>query len=347
MISKHKKLMLVGSSSSDVHLRNYYNLISDYFDEILIVTNNKVDYCQFRIIDFRIRNPISFFKNVKKLSNMIDDFAPDILHVHQANSCAFMTSLANKSRIPQVLTTWGSDVLVLPKENMFYKYMVRKSLRSSDRITADASYMGETISNLIGPTKVTIANFGIDHENLKADLSKKEDLIYSNRLHNDLYNIDWVIRAYKDFHVKNPSWKLIIAGSGPNTESLQKFAEQELAKNSFEFIGFVNTETNHDYYKRSKIYISVPSSDGTAVSLLEAMAFGAIPVLSDLPANNEWIKNYENGIIVKGSLSEAISEALTLDQTKVAEINAEIIQTKASKKMNKKIFESIYDDLLH
>jgi len=346
MNSEPKKLMLIGSSRSDVHLKNYYNLIADYFDEILIVTGNEIDYAPFRIIDFGLKNPLSILNNIRKLSKLIDEFSPSVIHVHQANSYAFITSLANKKRIPQVLTTWGSDVLLLPKKNPFYKYIVRKSLKSSDRITADATYMGEEIAKLIGPVKVTIANFGIEHDKLKADLSLKENLIYSNRLHNDLYNIDQILIAFKEFQWNHPSWKLIIAGNGSNTEILKDYAIKELPENTYEFVGFVNAETNQSFYKRARIYVSIPSSDGTSISLLEAMAFGTIPVLSDLPANNEWVKNQENGIIVKTSLPYALNDALNLDQEKVANLNAEIIDRKASKKANKKIFESIYDDLL-
>ena len=40
---------------------------------------------------------------------------------------------------------------------------------------------------------------------------------------------------------------------------------------------------------RARLYLSASLSDSTSVSLLEAMALGAYPVLSDIPANREWI----------------------------------------------------------
>src|SRR6266849_6707153 len=48
---------------------------------------------------------------------------------------------------------------------------------------------------------------------------------------------------------------------------------------------------------RAAAYVSVPSSDGTSVTLLEAMAAGAYPIVSDLPANREWV-NAEGGAVV-------------------------------------------------
>jgi hypothetical protein len=42
-------------------------------------------------------------------------------------------------------------------------------------------------------------------------------------------------------------------------------------------------------------YLSLPRSDSVAVSVLEAMANGMLPVLSDLPANRELVQDGVNG----------------------------------------------------
>jgi glycosyltransferase involved in cell wall biosynthesis len=51
-------------------------------------------------------------------------------------------------------------------------------------------------------------------------------------------------------------------------------------------------------YRRSAIFVSVPESDGTSVSLLESMGAGCLPVLSDLPANREWVHDGVDGLLV-------------------------------------------------
>ena len=48
--------------------------------------------------------------------------------------------------------------------------------------------------------------------------------------------------------------------------------------------------------------MSQPASDSVAVSVLEAMAHGCIPLLSDLPANRELVQDGDNGWIVPGAL---------------------------------------------
>ena len=58
------------------------------------------------------------------------------------------------------------------------------------------------------------------------------------------------------------------------------------------------------------LYISAASSDGTSISLLEAMYFKSIPILIDLPANREWIQNNENGFIVQDIESDFFNRVL-------------------------------------
>ena len=42
------------------------------------------------------------------------------------------------------------------------------------------------------------------------------------------------------------------------------------------------------------------------------MAYGCIPILSDLPANKEWVKNNENGIIVEDKLEHEFNKAIEI-----------------------------------
>jgi len=339
--SQKKKLLLIGSAS--VHVQNYYNLVRDYFAEVMIVTNEAIDYCPHTKVSFEMRNPFAVFSNIQALKKVISEFKPDIIHVHQANAYGYFASMANRRRIPMVLTTWGSDVLLLPKRGFIYRYIVTKSLRDADFITADAQYMAEAIHGLIGKKEVTIANFGIEISSMTAS-HQKENIIYSNRLHQDLYNIDQIISGSASFLKEHSDWSITIGANGNNTEALKAQAEAEIHENQFAFIGFVTADVNRAHYLKSSIYISIPNSDGTAISLLEAMAYGAIPVVSDLPANREWIVDGENGIILRDrNVEEALGRALELDGKDVAQRNAQIISERGSKEANRSIFLSLYD----
>ena len=172
---KNKKLLLVGSSGS-VHLENYFHLIQDHFDEILVVTNVNIEYNKHKLLDFSLKKIWLLPKKVKALRNIINEFEPSHIHVHQAGTFSYLTSLANKSKIPMYLTTWGSDVLITPHKNFFYKYLVKYSLQKADYITADAQFMVDAIKKMVDK-EVLIANFGIEYSGI--EIPNKKNVIYS------------------------------------------------------------------------------------------------------------------------------------------------------------------------
>ena len=64
------------------------------------------------------------------------------------------------------------------------------------------------------------------------------------------------------------------------------------------------------YLQKSDIYISTSKSDGTSLSLLEAMAVGMPLVVTDIPANMEWVKQDFNGSFIEPNNSESIVNAI-------------------------------------
>ena len=341
-MQKSKKLLLIGGSKGNVHLLNFHRLITSYFEEILIVSNQEIEQAAAKVLNFELKNPFGMLKNVHKLKSIIREFQPDVIHVHQANAYGFITSLANQGKKPLVLTTWGSDVLTLPKRSILHRCMVKYVLNSAIEITADAQFMADAINELVGPMPVVIANFGVEIATVENTLPR-DKVIYSNRMHEPLYRIEQIILQSAPFLLANPAWKLRIAASGSQTERLKQISEQLLPESSVEFIGFQSAQENRENYLRSTVYVSIPNTDGTSISLLEAMAYGCLPVVYDLPANREWIENGVNGIVSNGNLSEEMMEILEMDHVSIQEKNAKIIEEKATKNANKQKYEAIYD----
>ena len=69
------------------------------------------------------------------------------------------------------------------------------------------------------------------------------------------------------------------------------------------------------YYRNADLYISASHSDGTSISLLEAMACGKPVLVSDIPGNLEWVEAGINGWLFPDGnaeiLAQAISQAVT------------------------------------
>jgi glycosyltransferase involved in cell wall biosynthesis len=90
----------------------------------------------------------------------------------------------------------------------------------------------------------------------------------------------------------------MIVGDGAERKALEKEVENLNIDSSVEFLGRVPHEEMVNLLSKADIYVSTSHYDGTSVSLLEAMGSGAFPIVTDIPANREWIINGENGFLV-------------------------------------------------
>jgi glycosyltransferase involved in cell wall biosynthesis len=166
-------------------------------------------------------------------------------------------------------------------------------------------------------------------------------------MHEPLYRIEDILIEFNAL-CKDSDGQLILAGKGSLTEKLKGFTTLHELTNQVTFTGFVTKTQNKANYLKSKFFISIPKSDGTSISLLEAMAYGCIPMLSDIPANREWVEDGKNGIIIGRAepLSKAIKRGLELDAEKVQHYNRELINQRATKSANAELFKGIYSGML-
>lgn len=336
----NKRLLIIGSNS--VHVDNFISLIKDYFDDILLLTSieptkPQVDY---QVIDFKIKK--NGYKNYKNLQKIIYEFKPTTVHIHQANTEAFLTILALRNyRVHTILTAWGSDILVGPKKRLLLKWKVQYILNHVNIVTADSNTVLIEANNLVKKNLETYnINFGIEIPDCTV---KKENIIYSNRLHNKIYNINKIILSFNKFVRNNPSWKLVIAGIGPESKKLRELVSALNLIDKVEFIGWVDSKINYENYCKSKIYVSIPQSDSISISLMESIASNCIVFVSDLPANREVI---DSG----SSLGFIVNDLENIDFLKFGTINTEEynkerenIIKKFSKKNNQKRFIDLYE----
>jgi glycosyltransferase involved in cell wall biosynthesis len=138
--------------------------------------------------------------------------------------------------------------------------------------------------------------------------------ILSNRQLQPIYNISLLIRAIPIVLKEEPKARFIIAGIGSERENLEKQVKDLNISSWVQFLGWVNHEEMPKLLSQADIYISTSLDDGTSVSLLEAMASGAFPIVTDIPSNREWISDGENGFLVpideEKFLAEKIVEAI-------------------------------------
>jgi glycosyltransferase involved in cell wall biosynthesis len=188
-------------------------------------------------------------------------------------------------------------------------------------------------------SKYELLQYGID----EIESKPKEKIIFSNRLHEPFYRIDRIIDYFEQVSEKYPEWELIIGANGSETENLKAIVASRSLSDRVKFVGWLQKESNNNWYARATIYVSIPESDGTSVSLLEAMSVGCIPVVPDLRVSHEWIKDGYNGVIEKQGLNP-LEEAMKIDQSVCSAYNKDLIMKSASRELCTKRFIELYEE---
>jgi len=255
-----------------------------------------------------------------------------------------------------VVSTWGTDILVTPYKNPAYLLITKYVIKKSDLITSDSKFMSDKIRELGGSKKkIATVPMGIDtsiFNSTHQEMIKNYGEILSMRTLIKNSNIDIIIKAFSKLVREDKKIRLNITNDGDCELELKNLVNQLGINEYVKFYGNVKKEEVAKLLKKSDLYISIPTSDSTSVTLLEAMACGTLPIVSKLPANEEWIKNKKNGYVVNGKdqeeLYKIMEEALQNQdlKAKAAALNKTIINKRAIWKENMNSIREEYMKIL-
>jgi glycosyltransferase involved in cell wall biosynthesis len=261
-----------------------------------------------RLIPDFARYPLAVF-NIRTL---LTRFRPDIVNAHFIPNYGVIAALTGFS--PWVLSTWGSDVMLLPQKSPFHMWRTRLVIARADAITSDADVMSRRLVELgAQPDRVVTFPYGVDRAAFfpaSAPPADGEPRILCNRKMEAIYNVSTLVDAFAEVSKSLTDAHLTLAGDGAMRRSLEKKAVESGAGSLIRFVGEVPHAEMPDLLRRHELFVSVALSDTTSVSLLEAMACGLFPIVSDIAANREWIEHGVNGFVVSARDSTALARAI-------------------------------------
>ena len=340
MIGEPFKYLVFGNGES-VHLLKWVRELQKYFDVIVVSSLGfmpELDklLTEDRKYSFKIKQnengaSTGFLGKLSQLKRIINHTKPSFVNAHYISSHGFLVALAkigSKHKFTFIASAWGTDVLVFPWKNKLFFYSIKFILTKADWVTSDSDYMSSIIKKIKNREVLTFT-FGLDSLPNYDDTKKDENLYFSNRMLTKNYNIDQVLIAFSKIFQKNNQARLLLSHKGDEKENLEKLSIDLGLEKAVDFIGFIREAEQIDIYSRACCYFSLPTSDSTSVSLLEALAYGCIPILSDIPANKEWVVDGKNGLIISEDIPLDKLQRLRKNRTQIAQKNREIIAQKA------------------
>lgn len=258
----------------------------------------------------------------KQLSAILDEVKPNLVHAGPIQGPALLTGMTGFH--PLVSMSWGSDLLRRAKRSPWMRYATRYTFDRTDvfvgdcqTVTDEAAKYGFAKEKMVRfPWGVDLAFYspeigGVDGQVLRESLGWDDQfIILCNRSWSPIYGVDVLARAFVEAVRENPNLRLLLVGSGPQSPLIQRILAP--VDEWIHYPGQVERDSLPGIYCASDLFVTPSHSDGTSVSLLEALACGRPVLVSDIPSNQEWVTPGKVGDLFRDndvlSLKEKILE---------------------------------------
>jgi len=226
---------------------------------------------------------------VPQLQRELRRFAPDVVDAHFVPNYGLMGALSGFR--PLSIAAWGSDLLMTtPATRLWRAGRLRFALQRASLILCDAANLAEAARRSgADPARVRAIPWGVDRGLFHPAPAREPGLLLSTRMHEDVYDLATVIEGAARVLAARPGTQLVLAGDGSRRPELERLAAARLPRGRHRFVGRLAPAELAGWLARAEVYISASHSDSTSQSLLEAMAAGALPVVSDIEGNREWV----------------------------------------------------------
>lgn len=285
------------------------------------------------------------------LRQALDAFAPDLVDAQYVPNYGLLGALCG--RHPLSVTAWGSDLLIAGGRDPLRRARTRFVLARADLVLTDAENLARAARALgAAPDRVHAISWGVDLARFGSALAREPGLLLSARMHEPVYDLDTLIRGVAPFLAHHPEARLVVAGDGSLRRAHEALAAEWLPPGRWQFVGMLRPEELAEWLARADLYLSASRSDSTSVSLLEAMAAGALPVVSDIEGNREWVAEGEGARLFPAGDPAGLAAALERASGAPAWAgeargrNRRVVEERGDQRRNLDRIEALFTDLV-
>jgi L-malate glycosyltransferase len=276
------------------------------------------------VSDFGFRTDTDWISNTdlakSKLTDLINRVSPDVINAGPITSCGYISAV---SKVPVLLTSWGSDLLHEIKVDQSAHARATSALQSSQWLAVDTELGLNAAANLVGSLRdrSTVFPWGTDldlfsstvpNPDLRRELGWEDKfIVFSNRGWTPGYDIPTVLNGFELAAKRNDNLRLILANDGPLRNQIEQLIQELGIHELVALVGRISSTETANYLATSDLYVSASKSDGSSISLLEAMASGVPPIVTDFEANLEWITDEQTGFTFEIGNASALENVLT------------------------------------
>ncbi len=360
-IGAHEEKFLAALSEKGYSTRVFAYHYTRMPDRLTTLPGVTVEFVPLRIFG-KVQRAVSVHI-LPRLKKTIREFRPDVIHAGNSWNDSFLAALSGFH--PLLVMPYGSDVLLDPERYRMLDWFNRIAFRSADWVTVDAERVKETIIRRYAydPAKITVIPWGVDVDSIAClrspwrDTLRKElgwesqFVIMMNRHHEAVYGIDLFLDAMTRVCAENADVRVLFIGGGSLTPAFLETIKSNGLSSKFYTPGKIPRDLLYKYLHAADLYVSSSHSDGTSVSLLEAMAARLGVVVTDVPSILEWVKPGVNGDVVPRGDAQALAAAILQASRQPVQVrewgerNAVLVREGADWQGNFRAFEGLYHKL--
>jgi glycosyltransferase involved in cell wall biosynthesis len=310
--------------------------------------------------------PLSTRYFAKSYRAFLAKVQPDLVHALRIPYEGMLGSFTPEG-IPFLVATWGNDLTLHASRSPWMRAATRRCLERADGLTSD-----------------TLRDIRLAHEwGLPADAptlavpgSGGLDLTAIDEISPEVFNpadfnlspdAPWVVnpRGIRPGSIHQEAFfeaipkvlaqapeVLFICPPLAGVRQAKEWIQQWNIASSVVLLPNLPQSQLFALFKRSQVFVSPTSHDGTPNSLLEAMACGCYPVVGRIESIEEWITPGENGTLIPprdpDAIAAAIISALKAPEKRqaAAEANRAILKARAANEATLPLIKDFYSQFL-
>jgi L-malate glycosyltransferase len=278
-------------------------------------------------------DPRMYEEFLPEFQSLLAHLRPDLVHAGPVQGCGYLAALAGFH--PLLIVSWGSDLLLDAHRNDQWKKATTVALRGTDGFLCDcdavriraqsfASIPDSRIAQLPwGVKRGTFSPVGPLPAGVNWNAEQNAIRLICTRSWEPIYGIDVLLEAFRKAHGENSLLRLMLLGDGSMAKRIHDFIDEHNLRDVVLTPGRVTPGELAKWFRAAHAYVSCAQSDGTSVSLLEAMATGLPVVVTDIASNREWVRAGENGwLSPAGSAGDLAGTLLKIASMKPADREA-------------------------
>jgi len=312
-------LCLIADGRS-IHTQRWAEYFAQSGNEVHLITydpmGRDIPEVNEHIITSRWKNLyLSFIPRHIAIKQIVKKLKPDLIHAHFIAKYGFHILGLNVH--PSVVSAWGDDILILPKKSRLIHRYTKKVLEGVDLVYAVSHNISEHIRAdfNIPPDKVHYLPFGIDSDIFaplpdKKKFSRTTIEIFSNRGFFPVYDNETLVRGFAFAYQRNSCLRLTLKGDGPDEEKIRDLVSSLGISDVVSFKKKTEYSEVPKDYQNADIFVTTSRSDGTPVSILEAMASGLPCIATSVGGIPEWIEDQKSGLLIPPGSPENVAESI-------------------------------------